>query len=225
MDNAVLETVVDEWEELIETEESDIPTSQDYPLNIEHSGELNIYYQNENTSEAETEETLEEYVEGLKTDSILRAASVPEAMNSENLQDAWILSYNGNEIKVLFPLENELKIIDDKIVNLSNNNITGCVISDSGIDVSTYFTDTVTIMSLTASGSQNNAYRYGAHGYITRYSPGTGNTLITNVSYTDFEVVQRPKIGSGWGADSVVIVALLFLSFLVSIIGAFFRRD
>lgn len=135
----------------------------------------------------------------------------------------WILSDGTQEIQVLFPDTQNLKIQDGYLVNTGTSNIQGVVLED-GIDLSNYFRDIVTILPLYSSGSQNTAFRYNAHSYVTTYyTGGNGSTLATTVSYKDFQVVKRPY-GFGISVADSIIIGLLLFSCIVSIIGGLMRR-
>ena len=137
----------------------------------------------------------------------------------------WHLTINGEDYNVLFPKTEDLVVVDGVLVNIGSTNITGTVIGNS-IDLSTYFRKTYTVMPLTGSTAQNNAYRYGGHAYLTTYSVSQqGYSLATVNDYGDAIVHSRGKFGSTWNSVNVIIIALLALQVLISFIGGLIKRD
>lgn len=141
---------------------------------------------------------------------------------ASDFKNVWTLEINNTEYKVLFPQNASLSVVDEKLYNTGNSNITGLVLDNSFSD-SSYSNYTITVLPVTSSSTQNTVYRYGSRIYITRYSSTTGNTLTTNVSYIQPVVKNRP-VGYTFTAPDLVICGLLLLSVLVSIVGGLFRR-
>lgn len=146
-----------------------------------------------------------------------RASSVPDFKN------LWKLTIFNEEYNVLFPDGADLVVVNGQIYNRGTSTVTGVVI-DSNFSETSYFRQSISILPLASSSTQNTVYRYGSRIYITTYSTGTSaNNLVTNVTYVQPSNVVRP---SGWqmSQEGLVISALLLFSVLVSIIGGLLRR-
>ena len=137
--------------------------------------------------------------------------------------EVWSLSDGSSEYNVLFPRTENLQIKDGYLVNTGSSNITGVVLDSNGIDLGDYFDYTITILPLYSSSSQNTAYRYGAHSYLTHYTTNGSSNLVTTVSYNDFSVLSKP-FGFSFSASDMIIIGLLLLSVFVSILGGLLRR-
>lgn len=184
--------------------------------------------QNERETEEETkqgtfvpEETIGSAYRINAADNSLRSSF--SGVNTDRLTNVWTLSINGSQYKVCFPVTDNLVEVDGVLVNIGSSNITGVVVGDT-MDLSTYFRRTFTIMPLSGNTSQNNAYRYGAHAYLSTYSQNSTTTLSVVNDYGDASVVQRAKIGSTWSSVNVIIVGLLALHVLISFIGGLLKR-
>lgn len=144
-------------------------------------------------------------------------------LDSSGFDNVWVLSINGSTYNVLFPRTDDLKVIDGVLVNVGSSSITGVIIGDR-FSLNTYFQRTFTVLPLMGSNSQSSSYRYGAHGYITTYSPSTGQTLTQVQDYGDARVNSRGRLGSSWSSVQVIIIALLALQVLISFIGGLLHR-
>lgn len=236
MNEELLETAPSETE-FVEYDYSEDATSD------ERSGEINIYSPatinifTPDVGEAaldpaeESEESESEvFLEDLEVADPVRVLSV--AANDEQLRAAlspdafkniWTLSINGRDYKVLFPVGAELDVVDEKLINRSASNITGVVL-DSSLSDSSYFNYTFTILPFTSSSTQNTVYRYGARSYLTRYYTGTSQTtLVTDVSYYNASVVDRP-VGATFNRYQITVIIMLAAAIVVSIIGGLIRR-
>lgn len=189
-----------------------ITFSNDQDL-VEETSEPEVYLEDlENPKEQIVVDYVNNYTGGLS-----RASSIPDFRN------LWKLSINDTEYTVLFPDGSDLVVVDGKIYNRGSSSITGVIIDNSFSD-SSYFDQTITVLPLASSSTQNTVYRYGSRVYITRYSQGASSTnLVTSVSYVQPDSVQRP---SGWNItpEGLVICGLLLFSVLVSIVGGLLRR-
>lgn len=183
------------------------------------------------TSESEdiTEEeiTIRYYDQATEADPIvLEDVNVYKSANTRastpEFKNLWKLKISGETYEVLFPQNAQLEVVDGKLYNTGNSNITGLVI-DSSFSDSSYSNYTFTIVPLTGSSSQNTVYRYGSRSYLTRYRVGTGTSLTTDVTYVQPTVESRP---AGWSLSpaNMVIAGLLLLSIIISVIGGIFRR-
>lgn len=144
-------------------------------------------------------------------------------VNTDRLANVWTLTINGSQYKVCFPRTDDLVEVDGVLINIGSSNITGVVVGDS-MDLSTYFRRTFTVLPLSGNTAQNNAYRYGAHGYLSTYSQNSSTTLSVVNDYGDALVVHRAKLGSSWSGVNVIIVGLLALHVLISFIGGLLKR-
>lgn len=185
---------------------------------------------NETTRETEKETDAPTVVAVPETSSPIRVNAADSStrvsfsgLDYSQLENVWELTINGATYKVLFPKTEDLVIVDGVLVNIGTSNITGVVLGNT-LDLSTYFQRTYTVLPLSGSGAQTNAYRYGGHSYLTVYSPGTGQTLASTQTYGDAMVVHSGKFGATWNSVNVVIIALLALQVLISFIGGIIRR-
>lgn len=180
---------------------------------VEETSEPQVFLEDlENPKEQIVVDYVNNYTGGLS-----RASNIPDFRN------LWKLTINDTEYNVLFPDGSDLVVVDGKIYNRGSNSITGVVI-DSSFSDSSYFDQTITVLPLASSSTQNTVYRYGSRIYFTRYSQGASSTnLVTSVSYVQPDSVQRP---SGWNLtpEGLVISGLLLFSVLVSIVGGLLRR-
>lgn len=233
-------------DEVLETAESDTEfVEYDYSTSSgsnEGNHEINIYYpasinlysdslEESSSEESESKSTEAEiYLEDVEISDPVRVLSVASnssnskaTLSSEAVKNLWSLSIGGREYKVLFPIGAELDIIDDTLINRSASNITGVII-DSSLSDSSYFNYTFTILPFTSSSSQNTVYRYGARSYLTRYYTGTSQTtLVTDVSYYNATVIDRP-VGASFNRFQITTTILLVAGIVVSIIGGLIRR-
>lgn len=234
-------------EELLETAPSETEfVEYDYSEDAtgdERSGEINIYSPaainifTPDVGEAasdpaeESEETESEiFLEDLEVADPVRVLSVSAndeqlraALSADAFKNIWTLSINGREYKVLFPVGAELDVVDGKLINRSSSNITGVVL-DSSLSDNSYFNYTFTILPFTSPSTQNTVYRYGARSYLTRYYTGTSQTtLVTDVSYYNASVVDRP-VGATFNRYQITVIIMLAAAIVVSIIGGLIRR-
>lgn len=229
MENESLETVAEEWSDItIESEDDRISYGDGTNVIIDSPGSVTILHSPGDTEEEETTE-YEVYLDSLESEdkivvSDIRSNSIKSraAISRSDLRNTWTLEIASIEYVVLFPEGADLISIDGLLVNMGTSNITGVVI-DSSLSDSSYFNQTFTVLPFTSSNTQNTVYRYGARSYLTSYSPATGTTLQTNVSYVNADVVKRP-IGWSLSPADIVISGLLLFSVLVSILGGMIRR-
>lgn len=144
-------------------------------------------------------------------------------LDYSRLDNVWVVNFNGRELKVLFPKTDDLKVIDGVLVNVGSNAISGVVLGNS-LSLNTYMEQIYTVLPLNSSSAQNASYRYGAHGYLTTYSDGSGYNLTTTTNYGDVSVTSRGKFGSSWSSVQMIIIALLALQVLISFIGGLLKR-
>ena len=212
----------------------------DSPIENLNSSDQESY--SEGSSEIENEETTKENESIFETgmDSILSndgggipVDSISQAPYHRSLQsisfdhqyNLYELSVNNESIKVLFPKNADLAVIDNTLVNIGSSNITGAILnSNDAIPLNTYISRTYTLLPATNANSNNNRYQYSAVGYITSYSVGSYGSLTSSQQYGNNTVIKSPNYGVSLGLDTLIIAGLLLALVLIQIIGGIFRR-
>ena len=223
--------------EIVESSESSSEAESSFTV---YTDNLTVYYngsseaaeteeEKEESTEESTEESSAEFLEDLERSTptpLLELTSADRSgdrsVNYSDIKELWTVTLNNVEYKVLFPRNSELDIIDGVLVNRGSSNVTGAVI-DSSFSDSQYIKDTITVVPLYSNSSQTQVYRYGSRSYITHYSPGQNNNLVTTVSYYPVEVVSRP-VGFSFTKEGITIIALLLGLLIVQFIGGLIRR-
>lgn len=228
-ENEILETVPEEWSDIIiESQDSSISYGDGSSVIIQSPDTVQILYSNTDTEEEESSES-EIYLEDIEASDkvvvqeLLRAdSSSVRAISRDNIKNLWKLEIGSTEYDILFPENASLSVIDGKLYNMGTSNITGVII-DSSLSDSTFFNYTFTVLPFTSSSTQTTVYRYGARSYLTYYRRSTSTSLETTVTYANADVIQRP-IGWRLTPGNMVIAGLLLFSCLVSIVGGLIRR-
>ena len=215
-----LEDITIEYYEGVQIYYNGSEVNSDNPLPVE------IITTDVGSESLEQEESIRSYEEAtvspeMELESIESYSSNLRSSPVRNFKNLWKLKINSSEYDVLFPSNAALEVVSGKLYNMGNNNITG-VIVDSNFSDSSYFSKTITILPVASSNTQTTVYRYGSRIYITDYSTGQNNNLVTNVTYVQPDVAYRP---SGWSLSKGewVLCALLLFSILVSILVGIFR--
>lgn len=223
----VILSEVQEWEDItLESHEDSFSMGNGDEIYVEEdiiSGEE--YYDNAKKyidygyapSEAETIET----VDGFEVKEVKLAFE--NRARVSNIKNLWTVSINNVEYNVLFNNTEDLKVIDGYLVNTGSTNITGVVVPTSGINLNNFSEYYVTILPIAVNSSQNTAYRYGSHSYLTRYYTNGTNNLQTDVMYYDVAVVKRP-FGSQISFDTMLLASVLLLLVLLNFVGSIIRR-
>lgn len=192
-------------------DESEVETTKNEREEESSSTESTIYVERENPGSLRVN----------AADNDVRSSF--SGLDYSSLDNVWVLSINGATYNVLFPSTEDLKVVDGVLVNVGSSAITGVILGDR-LSLNTYFQRTFTVLPLMGNNSQSSSYRYGAHGYITTYSPSTGQTLSQVQDYGDARVNSRGRFGSTWSSVQIIIIALLALQVLISFIGGLLRR-
>lgn len=220
------ETLASEFEDVTYEAIEESESSGDIVINNPDRVEIN-YLQDPSEESSESQIYLEEF-ENPKSEIIVDSvdsytAERSRAANIPDFRNLWKLTIGSSEYSVLFPDGSDLVVVNGKIYNRGSSTITG-VIVDSNFSDSSYFRQSISVLPLASSSTQNTVYRYGSRIYITTYSQGTSSTsLVTNVSYVQPSNVVRP---SGWqlSQEGLVICGLLLFSVLVTIVGGLLRK-
>lgn len=192
--------------------EEDIISGEEYYDNAKEYGDFGYL-----PSQAETIET----VDGFEVKEVKLAFE--NRARVSNLKNLWTVSINNVQYDVLFNNTEYLRVVDGYLVNTGSANITGVVVPSSGINLNTFSEYYVTILPLAVNSSQNTAYRYGSHSYLTRYYTNGTNTLQTDVMYYDVAVVKRP-FGSQVSVDTMLLAGIMLLLVLLNFVGSIIRR-
>lgn len=226
IDEETLESLESEFENVTyeNTEESKSTGSViiNNPVRVEIN---NLEYSNEEVSETQLYlEDLEDPQEQIIVQDVTKlTSSRSNNANSPDFRNLWKLTINNTEYNVLFPDGSNLVVVNGNIYNRGSSAVTGVIIDNTFSD-SSYFHQSISILPLASTNTQNTVYRYGSRIYITTFSQGNSSTsLVTNVQYVQPTNVVRP---SGWqmSQEGIVISALLLFSVLVTIIGGLLRR-
>lgn len=220
------ETLASEFENVTYEAIEESESSGDIVINNPDRVEIN-YLQDPSEESSESQIYLEEF-ENPKNEIIVDSvdsytAERSRAANIPDFRNLWKLTIGNSEYSVLFPDGSDLVVVNGKIYNRGSSTVTG-VIVDSNFSDSSYFRQSISVLPLASSSTQNTVYRYGSRIYITTYSQGTSSTsLVTNVQYVQPSDVVRP---SGWqlSQEGLVICGLLLFSVLVTIVGGLLRK-
>lgn len=220
------ETLASEFEDVTYEAIEESESSGDIVINNPDRVEIN-YLQDPSEESSESQIYLEEF-ENPKSEIIVDSvdsytAERSRASNIPDFRNLWKLTIGTSEYSVLFPDGSDLVVVNGKIYNRGSSTVTGVII-DSNFSDSSYFRQSISVLPLASSSTQNTVYRYGSRIYITTYSQGTSTTsLVTNVQYVQPSDVVRP---SGWqlSQEGLVICGLLLFSVLVTIVGGLLRK-
>lgn len=160
-----------------------------------------------------------------REDTIIMAAPSNRAAASIQISnaDVYTLMLGNEELKVIFPQDAEIKVIDNVLVNVGSSNVTGTILSNDRIPINTFTERTYTLLPLYSAGSNSNRYRYSASGYMTTYYINNNN-LTSTQQYMNNEVTGTPAFGNKFLPYQIVIIGLLALLAGIQIIGGFFRK-
>lgn len=228
MTDESLETVAEELEDItIESAEDVYYDGLGNQYSIDNPLPVQIVEPSSDDESSEEEITIRYFGEETEADPVVLEdvtvyKSASRASSVSDFKNLWKLEIGNQNYDVLFPSESNLEVVDGKLYNMGTSNISGLVV-DSTFSDSSYSRYTITVLPVASTNTQNTVYRYGSRIYLTSYSIGSQNTLVTNVQYVQPNVISRP---AGWSlapAD-MVIAGLLLLSCLISLFGGLFRR-
>lgn len=137
----------------------------------------------------------------------------------------WQLSLSGSTYYVYFPIDAHLLVVDGHLVNIGSSSVTGLASVDGTFNIDTYNSYYLTLQPISTTSGNNNAYRYGSRSSLVYYYPGTSSsTLSSKTQYVTVEVLDQPKPGYQFSAESLVICGLLLFLCLVELVGGIIRR-